>query len=653
MSPVELVLDLPAALRLVHGGPHGGGDLVGVEDDQTLGIPGRPADGLDQAGLGPEEALLVGVQNGHQAHLRQVQALPQEVDAHQHIELAQAQVPDDLHALDGLNIGVHVPHPDAGIFQILRQVLRHLLGEGGHQDPLVFGSAGADLVHEIVDLPLHGPDLHPGIQQSRGPNHLLHHLVRPLPLVGAGRGRDEHRLADPLLELLEFQRPVVVGAGQPEAVLYQGVLPGVIAVVHGPDLGQRHVALVHKQDKIIREEVQQRHGGGSCGPVGDDAGVVLDAGAVAQLRHHLHVVLRPLTDPLGLHQLPIVGEHLHLVLQLRTDLADGLVHLLLGGDIVAGGVDGDMVQHTVDRAGEGVEVTDAVDLVPEELHPDGVVPVVGRVQLHRVPPDPEHVPLKGDVVALVADLHQPPQQLVPVPLGPHPEGHHQLGEVVRFAQAVDAGHGGHHDHVPPLQQRAGSTEPQPVDLVIGRGVLGDIGVGVGDIRLRLIVVVVGDEVLHGVVGKELLELGAQLGRQGLVVGQDQSGPLDLFDDLGHGEGLAGAGDAQQHLLLQSVLDPRRQGGDGLRLVTGGLVFRDHFKFRHSFLSAVCSSLGRRPAGPLGGPAAPAAYKCLACGKTLDRAPPARSFPVKGSPQRRSLYGARRRARIQRLLQISA
>ena len=354
----------------------------------------------------------------------------------------------------------------------------------------------------------------------------------------------------------------------------------MVAVVHGPDLGQRHVALVHEQQKVVGKEVQQRHGGGALRPAGNDAGVVLDAGAVAQLRHHLHVVLRPLAEPLGLHQLVIVCKVLDLFLQLPPDLLDGPVHLVLGGDIVAGGINRHMVQHPVHAAGDRVEVADAVDLVPEELHPDGVVPVVGGVDLHRVPPDPEHVPLKGDVVALVADLHQAAQQLIPVPLGPHPEGHHQVGKIVRLAQAVDAGHGGYYDHVPPLQQGTGGTEPQPVDLVVGGGILGDIGVRMGDIRLWLVVVVVGDEVLHRVVGEELLELGTQLGGQGLVVGQHQRGPLDGLDDLGHGEGLAGAGDAQQHLLLQPVLDALRQLGDGLGLVAGGLVFRNDFKFRH-------------------------------------------------------------------------
>ena len=81
MLLVEAVLNPPAALRLVHGRPHGGGNGVGVENNQPLRVPGRPADGLNQGGLGPEEALLVRVQHGHEADLGKVQALPQEIDA--------------------------------------------------------------------------------------------------------------------------------------------------------------------------------------------------------------------------------------------------------------------------------------------------------------------------------------------------------------------------------------------------------------------------------------------------------------------------------------------------------------------------------------------------------------------------------------------
>ena len=102
----------------------------------------------------------------------------------------------------------------------------------------------------------------------------------------------------------------------------------------------------------------------------------------------------------------------------------------------------------------------------------------------------------------------------------------------------------------------------------------------GDIGLGLVVVIIGDKIFHRVVGKKFLEFSAQLGGQSLIVGQHQRGPLDLFNDLGHGEGFARAGDPQKSLLVQAHLNAPGQGGNGLRLIAAGGIFRHDFKFRH-------------------------------------------------------------------------
>ncbi len=79
---------------------------------------------------------------------------------------------------------------------------------------------------------------------------------------------------------------------------------------------------------------------------------------------------------------------------------------------------------------------------------------------------------------------------------------------------------------------------QPVQFTVHIGVFFNIGIGGGNIGLRLVVIVVGDEKLHGVVGEKLPELRAKLGGQGFVVGQNQGGPLHFLDDVGHGESFA-------------------------------------------------------------------------------------------------------------------
>ena len=474
---------------------------------------------------------------------------------------------------------MHIPHLDTQPTEVGGQVLGHFLGEGGHQHALVLLRPGVYLRHQVVDLAQHRTDLHSGVQQAGRPDDLFHDLVRLLLFKVAGGGGDEHRLRKALLELLELQGAVIKGAGKAEAVVHQALLAGVVAVVHGAHLGQRHVALVHEEDKVLREEVQQRHGRAAHGPLGDDAGIVLDAGAVAQRPHHLHVVAGALVDALRLDELAVVLEPLFPFRQLTLDLLSGALQLVLGGDVVAGGIDRHVVQLLYRRAGDGVELGDALDLVAEELHAEGAILVIGGVQLHGVAPDAEHVALERHVVALVAILHQTAEQLVPLHGHARPERDHHAGEVVRLAEAVDTADGRH--HVPPLQQGAGGTEAQAVDLLVGGGVLFDIGVRLGHVCLRLVVVVVGDEILHGVVGEELAELLAQLRRQRLVM--RQHGAVHTLDDLRHGVGLAGAGDALEHLGAKPVFQALRQLFDGLGLVAGGLVGGDNFEIRHGVL----------------------------------------------------------------------
>jgi hypothetical protein len=63
------------------------------------------------------------------------------------------------------------------------------------------------------------------------------------------------------------------------------------------------------------------------------------------------------------------------------------------------------------------------------------------------------------------------------------------------------------------------------------------------------------------------------------VRHDQGGLLHLLDDGGNGEGLAGAGRAEQHLVFHSVVHAVHETADGFGLVAhgleGGLKFEFH------------------------------------------------------------------------------
>ena len=104
--------------------------------------------------------------------------------------------------------------------------------------------------------------------------------------------------------------------------------------------------------------------------------------------------------------------------------------------------------------------------------------------------------------------------------------------------------------------------------------------------------------MDGVVGKELLELGVQLGGQRLVVRHDQHRPLHVLDHVGHGEGLARAGHAHQHLVFFAAAQPLGQGLDGLGLIAGGFKRGDELEHGSLRASAADGNLVILSAGAL-------------------------------------------------------
>ena len=123
---------------------------------------------------------------------------------------------------------------------------------------------------------------------------------------------------------------------------------------------------------------------------------------------------------------------------------------------------------------------------------------------------------------------------------------------------------------------------QPVDLVVDGAVLFNVGIRGRDVGLRLIIVVIGYEILHRIFRKKLPELGAQLRGQGFVVRQHQGGPVDLCDHVRHGEGLAAARHPQKGLGFIPPQNALCQLFNGLRLVARGLIGGYKLKMIHLF-----------------------------------------------------------------------
>ena len=77
--------------------------------------------------------FLVGVQDGDERDLRDVESFAQQVDADEHVVVA-AQRPDQFDAFERLHVGVHVAHAHVEVAVVIGQVFGHALGQRGDED---------------------------------------------------------------------------------------------------------------------------------------------------------------------------------------------------------------------------------------------------------------------------------------------------------------------------------------------------------------------------------------------------------------------------------------------------------------------------------------------------------------------------------------
>ena len=232
------------------------------------------------------------------------------------------------------------------------------------------------------------------------------------------------------------------------------------------------------------------------------------------------------------------------------------------------GEKGDLLQRLLRLAADRVEAGEPVDLVAEKFNPHGILGI-GRAKLDGVAPHAKLAARQLEIVALVLHLTQPGEKVLPrqeLPPG-HRADHVRV--VLRRAQAVDARDAGDDEDVPAREQRRAGGEAQALDLLIDARVLLDVGIAARNVGLGLVVIEVGDEILDRVLGEELLELAVELRGQRLVVRENQRGPVERRDDVGHGERLARAGDAEQRGMLLTRAQPLQQLLDRLRLIAEG------------------------------------------------------------------------------------
>ena len=465
---------------------------------------------------------------------------------------------------------MQVPHTDSQLLIVLRQVLRHPFGEGRHQHAFAVGRPPADFRQQVVDLTLDGPHLDRRIDQARRPDDLLDHDALSLgQLVGSGCGRDKDHLVDPAFPFLEVERPVVERRRQPEPIGHQHFFPRSIAVVHATNLRHRLVALVDNEERILGQVIEQRRRRLARRAPRQVSSVILDTVAVPDLANHLEVEHRSLMEALRLEELAFRLERRSVPPELGFDRLDGFLGPIARGDEMRLRIDGNLVVAAQRLARQRVERREPVDLVSEQLDPQPLL-LVGQIHFNDVASHTKCAAPELVVVPLVLNLHELAEHLLPGDALPALERQQHAVIGLGRAEPVNARHARDNNHVAALEERPRRRQAHAVDFVVDRRLFFDVRVGRRHVRLGLVVVVIADEILDGILGKEPAKFLIQLSGERFVVHHHQRRTVHAGNGLRHRERLARAGDAEQHLMGVAALQPVEELPDRARLIAGKL-----------------------------------------------------------------------------------
>ena len=228
-----------------------------------------------------------------------------------------------------------------------------------------------------------------------------------LLLVIGRRRAHKNCLAHALLELVKLQWPVIQRRGQAETVIDQVLLARAVATVHATHLTNSHVRFINKDQRVIRQVVDQRRRRFSGLATGEMPGVVFDALAETNLAQHLDIELGALLDALCFHQLGFSQKRRLLDIQLVLDAFDGTHHRCARRHVVTRRIHREARQPLTDLAGQRIKQLDALDLVIKELDSNGMLGMLGRKHIDHITPHAEGATLEVHLVTGVLHLGQP------------------------------------------------------------------------------------------------------------------------------------------------------------------------------------------------------------------------------------------------------
>ena len=139
--------------------------------------------------------------------------------------------------------------------------------------------------------------------------------------------------------------------------------------------------------------------------------------------------------------------------------------------------DSNVIELGFDLSGQGVDLGDPVNFIPEKFHPHCHVRIICWKDFQHISPHAEGTTVKVHVISVILDINQLPHHIIPVLFHARTQGDDHVLVILRASNAVDTGYTGDNDNILPLTQGGGCGETELVDLVVDGGVFCYIGVG--------------------------------------------------------------------------------------------------------------------------------------------------------------------------------
>src|SRR5271157_730633 len=292
--------------------------------------------------------------------------------------------------------------------------------------------------------------------------------------------------------------------------------------------------------------------------------------AVAHGLDHFEVVHHALMDTLRFDQASLLLKFRFPPGQFGSYRGDGRSPSFFFHHVVRLGINRQPHVTLLDRPKERINLRERFNLVAKHFHAVRIV-VVGGINFDDIAAHAKSPAPKIAFRALIKNFDQLASDVRALDLlSLFQEQQHPVVSLGR-TQTVNATNRSNDQTIAPLKKGPRSREPQLVEFVVNGRFFFNIKVSRRHISLRLVIVIVGDEVLYGVVWEKTLELVVELGGERLVVGHDEGGAVGGLDHFGRGVGLARSGDAEQNLVLLAIKDAAGEAVDGSSLVALGLV----------------------------------------------------------------------------------